>query len=191
MSTNGAFSDNIWLTSKSRMQSEKRCNAYFHAGQLLLPYYAFWMIVTSQFSDQLSQRVIAFEEITLSISIFLFAMTLIVAVFRFDEKARVHRKCYLELQRIQAEISDETELRKSYNEIMERFPNHGTVDFEDLLIDRSLKGEEIKNSNGVIRVGWYVWLKKLLRSILTYGALLLSLALPPALLFSPLWSGQS
>lgn len=185
MSSNTTFRDNVWITSKSRMQSEKRCNTYFHAGQLLLPYYAFWMIVTSQFADKLSERVNAFDEITLSISIFLFAMTLIVAVFRFDEKGRVHRSCYLELQRILAEIDDDTALRKEYNKIMERHPNHSTTDYEDLLIDRFLKGDKIKNSEGDISVGFYIWVKKVSRSIISYGALILSIILPPALLFLP------
>lgn len=182
--------DNIWLTSKARMQAETRYKTYSLTSHLLLSYYALLMVVYSIFSDSITTS-LSLAQINIALSTAIFGVSLIVYGFKFGQTAQLHRECYLRLQRLIALVDDEHELKVQYHEIIAGYPNHSAKDYDDLIIDRTfMKNESIYNSNGSVNwtnsmLGW-----KIIR-LLTFWLIIINLALWPIyFLLYPLLGGQ-
>lgn len=139
--------DNIWLTSKTRMQAEKRYKKYSLISHLFLSYYALLLIFLSIFSKSITTP-LPLSQINIALATAIFGASLIVYGFKFGETAQSHRECYLRLQRLIALENDEHELTAQYHEIIAGYPNHSASDYEDLIIDRTLiKNEPLHLEN--------------------------------------------
>lgn len=168
------------------MQAEKRHKTYNKTSHMLLSYYALLLIFFSIFTDTLS-TLVPLSQINIALLTAIFGAALIIHGFKFGETARLHRECYLRLQRLIACVDDEKKLTEQYHEIIAGYPNHSDNDYDDLIIDRTLvKNETLHNSKGEVRWTALMLTRKIIRWM-TFWLVVCSLVLLPAyFLFSPL-----
>ena len=178
--------ENIWITSKSRMNAEKRYRLYGIVSHLLVTYLAFLMIITTIFGDALAPIVPFFPQINISIAVALFSASLIVYGFRYDETARAHRDCYLRLQRLLSTSHDDPKIIEKYHEILGGYPNHSPRDYEDLVIERTfLKTEGLRNAEGNVQWTYPMLVRRLGRWFFFWGAVVTIIVFPASLLITP------
>ena len=182
--TKSTMTDNIWLTSKTRMQAERRYKTYSLISHLFLSYYALLMIFHSILSNTPTTSLSA-SQLNLALSVAIFGVSLVVYGFRFGETAQLHRDCYLRLQKLIDLTNDERKLRADYHEIIAGYPNHSARDFDDLIFDRTfMKKEVLRNSKGPI-----VWTRMILiKKATRFAAFWLSVlffTIYPAVLLCP------
>lgn len=144
---------NIWLTSKSRMEAEKRLKQYDVTSHLVLIWYSLWLLCLSIFSELFEPYVGAVGIDNLST--FLSASVLVLSVttwgFKFGSEAALHRDCYLELDELLAAKSTVEEKQKKYSDILKKYPNHSTLDRDKVLHHRIVEmGETLSNRKGEI-----------------------------------------
>ena len=172
--------ENVWITSRIRMFSERRLRLYAMISHILLTYYSFLLIVFSIFESTLEFEISFLSEISVSLAVAVFAVSLIVWGFRFEEQASNFRHCYLRLQELYSTYSDSESDTKTYFEIIEGYPNHSDRDFEDFVIDRTFfRKEEIRNSAGRLDYSKWMIFRKVVRSSLFWASILALIAAPP------------
>lgn len=145
---------NIWLTSKARMEAEKRFKHYDVTSHLVLIWYSLWLLCLSIFSELFEPYVGAVGIDNLAT--FLSASVLVLSVttwgFKFGSEAALHRDCYLELDELLAADSSDEEKQNKYSEILKKYPNHSTFDRDTVLHHRITEmGETLKNREGEIK----------------------------------------
>lgn len=177
--------DNIWITSKTRILSEVRYKKYSFYSHIIFSYYSFLLIITSIFSDQLSLKIQFFSQLNISISVALFASSLIVYGFRFDEIASKHRNCYLRLNSMLSNKINDDEMLKKYHEILEFFPNHASKDYDNFLFQNWWKNRSIWNSNGKIQPSWKQIIIHIIRQIMFYITMSSLMAIPTLIILLP------
>lgn len=181
--------DNIWITSKTRINAESRYRSYSLWSHLLFSYYAFLLIVTSVFSASLSSKLFYFSELNICISVALFASSLIIYGFRFEELAGKHRDCYLRLDSLLSEVIDNDKKLEKYSEILAGYPNHTSHDYDSILMDQIFwKKRELWNSQGKISLNWKVIIKYYLRWAFYRILILLGFLIPAFMLIKPFWN---
>ncbi|MQY00676.1 SLATT domain-containing protein [Sinorhizobium medicae] len=163
--------DNIWLTSRVRMISERKCRRYQNISFLSITYYSLFTVVLSIFSSYYSKPYPFLEQINLSASVVVLVASLVAGGFRFETSATVFRECYLKLQALydQDELSD-AERTAKYRELMLDYPNHKDEDYYDLLVNHTLlEGKHLKNGDYKLEWTWYMLSSFLARSLFYYG----------------------
>ena len=161
------------------MQAEKRYKSYSLLSHLLLSYYALLMIFLSIFSESIS-TFMPIPQISIALSVSIFATSLIVYGFKYGETAQLHRECYLRLQRLLNII-----LEKQYHEIIAGYPNHSKIDFDELVLDRVFwKKEKLNNSKGTISATKRMMARIYIRG-LAFWIVFLTLVLFPAYMLFP------
>lgn len=177
--------DRIWITCKTRMYSERRYRLYDVTSHIFLSYMSLLIIIAAVFSDELSKSVSHFGAITIILSLFLFATTLIVSGFKFSETANKHRDCYLKLQNLEQTFDQHADAAAAYDQILNLYPNHAQRDYEALVLDRTLFGRGSLMS-GQTKITWDYWIlfKKISRFI-SFWVLIISVPLYISYLF--LW----
>lgn len=140
------YKDNrIWITKKSRIESEKRLNKNHMFSQFLINYYtvvilglSIWGLVIIEKS--LSSKV---SLLTVIASVCLFGISLFVSSFNYREKALQFKNSYLSLNELETNLDyliesdmdinqiqmEFKELKKQYNAILEKTENHETIDY--------------------------------------------------------------
>jgi hypothetical protein len=102
------------------------------------------MIVNSVLFLDFQPKTQHFNSISISLSVLVFAASLIITGFRFSETANKHRECYLRLQALEGKLNGCPDPEREYAEILSIFPNHWTMDYDRLLIERTfLRGDKI------------------------------------------------
>ncbi|WP_278985793.1 SLATT domain-containing protein [Sphingobium yanoikuyae] len=147
----------IWLTYKTRIISERRYQRYAIVSHLALSWYAFLSIVFSIYQDRFAQSlgVVGASQAALVMSVLTFGLSLIIYGLRFDDLARIHRECYISMQRVyQSQESDDVKLER-YSSLLEHYPNHSDSDYDDLLFDAWRFGRTLSGTDGQpILFGW-------------------------------------
>lgn len=128
--------DNIWFTSKARMHAEAKFHLYDRWSHVVLTWYSLFTIIFSIFSDKLALQLPNVTNWTLAFSIIVFGMSLVVSGFSFGTRANQHRDCYLRLQKLNSEATDNKDKIASYHKILEHFPNHSSSDFDAVVVER-------------------------------------------------------
>lgn len=131
------ITNKIWLTSKARIYSEKRYRSYDHLSHLLLCLLSIIVIAITIVRSRLDLHN-WIDEYTLIFAVTILAFSLVVYGFRFGEKATLHRECYLRLQRLHDCKHDIEDVARQYHEIIAAYPNHQPIDYEHLVLDRTL-----------------------------------------------------
>ncbi|MER9797429.1 SLATT domain-containing protein [Mesorhizobium sp. M0142] len=90
----GNVDDRIWITSRTRMISERKALRRQNYSYLLLTYYSLFVVVISAFSEYYRNYYKLFDSINISASVVVLAASLVVAGFRFEAAAMVFRDCY-------------------------------------------------------------------------------------------------
>ena len=132
----------IWITSKCRMQSERRFRRYNVTSHLLLSWLSLSVISWAVARGSIEQSTYL-DIYTAIMSTFIFAFSIIVFGFRFGETAAQHRECYLKLMKLYDGNLPDEDLKRQYQEVLGAHENHSTWDYESLILDRTL----LKNDN--------------------------------------------
>ena len=150
------MSDNIWFTSKARMEAEKRFKMYDVVSHLILVWYSILLLFLTTFSTSFEPNVLAIDigDLTTFLSACVLVFSVIIWGFKFGEKAALHRDCYLELEALLSR--NHPNQQKKYAEIMKRFPNHSPFDFNSVLFNRiKIKGENLTNNGVKVKFGFW------------------------------------
>lgn len=148
--TNSKKSERIYITAKTRMVAEERARDVEAFLNGLTAWYAFSLIAVSvaNLAGQLRFGTVEFTATLLSIA--LFGISLFLLGGRVSQKADEFRKCYLALKEIYHSSRSEDEKMESYNEELEKFPNHKPIDY-DLMVHGTLsRGQTLWNDEGKI-----------------------------------------
>lgn len=140
--------NDIWITQKSRMNSEKRLQRYNSYLNFLIVYYAFFLICLSVYRlSEVSLGVAASAELVLSIGVF--SLSVFTFASNFNGRAAKYRECYLRLGKLSASQKTNQEIEDEYHEILAGYENHEERDYLRLVIDRKLlRKKEITGSSG-------------------------------------------
>lgn len=172
--------DNVWMTSKIRMQAEQRYRIYGLSAHLLITYYAVLLIIISVFSDYLTLMTPYLKEISLSVSIVLLVSTLVAWGFGFERTAGQHRECYLKLKRLYSELKNGKSSDLEYHDILSRYPNHLPKDYEDFIIyHRLVRRKELSDEHGPIDWSIVMIARKFLRMVSYWFGLIGGLVIAP------------
>lgn len=125
---------NIWITSRTRMQSHSRYVRYDLISHIVLTAYSVLLLGFSVFSSHLDSTNIGpyLSEISTVLSLSVLCASLVIWGLKFGKTADEHRECYLALQR----LYDDKEARQeisAYHEILDRYPNQSNFDYESML----------------------------------------------------------
>lgn len=167
--THSANIDNIYLTCKTRMVSEAKLRATGKLYNLLITWYAFWLIVLS-LVDLLGIYKIPYSDfIFTACSIATFGLSLLVYGERHFEKAEEFRNCYLSLQKIyRSASSDENKIRR-YFEVLELYPNQSDDDYDEMVFMAHLRKQRLYNAAGDIKCAFLPSAKVVARKILKFA----------------------
>lgn len=140
--------EKIWLTSKTRMNSEIRLKRYDLYANILIISYSFTLICISiARSISPDGNLEDFPIVVLSLGVFTLSVIIYFADFR--GKAAMFRECYLRLDKLNDTESSEEKLSESYHEILHGYPNHKDVDYYKLVVGNPMdKGHKINDANG-------------------------------------------
>lgn len=171
----------IWLTYKTRIISERRYKRYAIISHLALSWYAFLSIVFSIYQDRFAQSlgVVGASQAALVMSVLTFGLSLVIYGLRFDDLARIHRECYITMQKLyQSHVSDDAKL-ESYGNLLEHYPNHSDSDYDDLLFDAWRFGRTLNGTDGQpILFGWRKVLASYFRHFIRNCIIFLLFAVP-------------
>lgn len=138
----------IWMTAKSRIHAEKRYRHYNIVSHIILVFLSIGVIGSTLLKGDLPP-IIPLDELTILLSVFVMAATIVVFGFRFGEIATLHRECYLRLQSLLDRDETIDEFKRCYHEILGAYPNHASIDYESLVLDRTfLTKKNLKRLDG-------------------------------------------
>ena len=125
---------NIWITSRTRMQSHTRFKSYDLISHLVLTFYSVTLLAFSVFTEHLTETKIGpyTSEVSIVLSLAVLCASLVIWGLKFSKTADEHRECYLALQRLYEDKEARVE-NSNYLQILDRFPNHSDFDFEAML----------------------------------------------------------
>lgn len=178
---------NIWLTSKARMEAEKRLKLYDLTSHLVLIWYSLWLLCLSVFAKTFEPYVgdVGISELSIFLSACVLVFSMTTWGFKFGSESSLHRDCYLELDELLSNDIEAEEKQKKYAAILKKYPNHNTYDMDSVLYHRIVaKGENLRNREGAInftrqaQLGF--WLRRLKGQI--FGAVVFLLPLIVAML---------
>lgn len=135
--------EKIWITSKTRMNAERRLRRYDRLSHLLVSYYSLLLILLFVFSDEIFRDESLSQRVGLGLSIAVFVLTLILHGFHFGSTADKFRDCYLKLQKL---LSQDGDVSDQYDDILQYYPNHEPRDYYDLIVRNWLDGSGIIQS---------------------------------------------
>ena len=168
------------------MYAQKRYNNLSNATYAWLTATSVSLILISVFADELSDVVPFFDKLTISFSVILLAMSQITYSFDFSNLSTQHRLSYLDLQHLHDTWDERDNPIDDYHAILKKYPNHGDVDFENFLFDRTIiQSRSVMVNGSEMTLGWLSGircaLKKLVMISLTYLA-------PTLLVLGFLWA---
>ncbi|WP_425248547.1 SLATT domain-containing protein [Chelativorans salis] len=170
--TLGAEHSNIWLTSRTRMEAERRLLLYGKISHLVISYYSIILIIFNVFSNFFEERYTYYYEINIALSVIILCGSLISHGFRFEKTAASHRDCYLKLQELFSSPLTGQEKDSRYSQILYGYPNHGTQDYNNMIVREILFFKKnLANSTGPILlskyniVSFFVWKALLVISV--------------------------
>ncbi|MGG1940880.1 SLATT domain-containing protein [Paenibacillus polymyxa] len=162
------LNNRIWITKKSRMESETRLKRNNTLANILVAYYTFFVLGFSIWAlilDASKKSTIIVNVAAVIASVGLFGLSLLIANFNFSDRANQFKQSYLSLDELEHRVThflrslptnqtqitqshyDELyEMEKSYNNILSKTDNHATIDFLKIKMDKQelSTGKKIK-----------------------------------------------
>ena len=146
---------NIWITSRTRMQSHARIKSYDLLSHVVLTFYSVTLLAFSVFADHLTNTHLGpyTSEVSIVLSLSVLCASLVIWGLKFSKTADEHRDCYLALQRLY-EDHQAREDKANYIKILDRYPNHTDFDFETMLYRNIWRqGKTMDDRRGPISFG--------------------------------------
>lgn len=173
----------IWLTSKTRMQAEKRYAMYDNMAHIILCVFSIALIGLTVFSKRLPQTV-PIDAYAVWFSVWVIVFSVVVFGFAFGKTSVLHRECYLRLQKLYDSRADAKDIENSYHEIMSSYPNHSDTDYNRLILSRTLfhSGVLFDPSGQSLKWNWFMigkflvsqvvfWLSPILVLVISVGSI--------------------
>lgn len=172
-----ALREKIWLTSKARMTSERRCRTISHLMNVGVACYSLLLILVSidQLVTDASTRASA---VSLIFSVSIFTLSLVIPALNFSGAAEKFRSCYLNLDRLLAEDISDDELARRYHDTLSHYPNHLEFDYDTMIVSSALRGRNLTNASGELRPTIFQWAKVISVYIVSIAAAVAALVLP-------------
>lgn len=177
----------IWLTSKTRMQAEKRYATYDLVLNLVLCLYSTILIGITVFADNINPNVpVAAYTIILSVAIVV--SSALIFGFGYGKVSVLHRECYLRLEKLYSSKLDDEQIENMYHEVLAAYPNHSPIDYDRLILNYTGYNSKIlKDSSGAnLSSNFYMFFRSMLRHILFW---LTPIAILVTLIYSMLFFG--
>ena len=157
------FADNrIWMTKKTRMESEARLKRNHILSNIIINYYTFAVLAFSIWSLALDPESYVSKYVTLMTvisSVGLFGVTLLISSLGYRERALQFKESYLKLDSLESEFKHLSRsayqlskeevidrfhiLEKKYFDILALSDNHDPIDTKKLIIDREMEGYQL------------------------------------------------
>lgn len=134
----------VWVTKKTRMESEARMNNNNIFSLFVVNFYTLIVLSLSILGLVITDQGIIdrISVLTVISSVALFGISLFVSLYGYKEKAISFKQCYLDLTRIESQCQDLilqdsdyenrlnkfNEIKKEYNHILEKTDNHSFAD---------------------------------------------------------------
>ncbi|MDD9312586.1 SLATT domain-containing protein [Cytobacillus firmus] len=134
----------VWVTKKTRMESEARMNNNNIFSLFVVNFYTLIVLSLSILGLVITDQGIIdrISVLTVISSVALFGISLFVSLYGYKEKAISYKQCYLDLTRIESQCQDlilqdldyenrltkYNEIKKEYNHILEKTDNHSFAD---------------------------------------------------------------
>lgn len=150
--------DRIWLTSKTRMTSERRCRTISHVMNATVAWYSLLLIFVSidQLVTGMSPRA---SVLSVIFSVSVFTLSLIIPALNFSGASEQFRSCYLNLDRLLAEEVSDNELARRYHDTLSHYPNHLEFDHDTMIVSSALRGRRLENATGELKPTLFQWAK--------------------------------
>lgn len=172
--------ERIYLTYKTRMTSEARLRSNARISNILLAWYSFSLIAFSIADLSKIVSISNFSLISAAGSIAIFGTTLYIYGERYSERAENFRNCYLKLKALYESSSPIQEKMQKYAEVLEIYENQSDADYDEMMFDAHLRGQDLSNSQGSIKITWAKFGTVLCRRAVRYVILAIIFALPVA-----------
>lgn len=147
-----AFSDNIWITRKSRINTSERFKQNDLISQILIAYYSFCIILINILD--IKNEHLNFEVLTLVLSILILIVSIFIFAMNYKERALLLKTSYIEMDKIYRDIlekernnDDFHDLKDKYNVIVSLTENHSYYDYLQVLFELKDK-QEYEKING-------------------------------------------
>jgi hypothetical protein len=181
-----SVNDKIWLTARTRIQSEARLLRFERLSHVVLSYYSALMIAYSVLS--IDSNDINKQYIQIIMSIAVFSASLISYGFKFGEQAREFRECYLSLNELYGNAITDQKKSERYADILSRYPNHVDHDFYTMIKKSRALGRVLKDSGGNdITIGGLESFKHGTKNVLFVVGIIGLFVFPAWALFSIFW----
>lgn len=150
----------IWLTSKTRMEAEKRYAMYDNVAHIILCVFSVSLIGLTVFSSRISENV-PLDAYAIWFSVWVITFSVVVFGFAFGKTSILHRECYIRLQKLYDSRADAKEIEHAYHDIISSYPNHSDTDFDRLILNRTLfHSAELTDPRGnSLTWNWFMLLK--------------------------------
>ncbi|MEK3698217.1 SLATT domain-containing protein [Paenibacillus sp. FSL R10-2199] len=151
-----SLKDKLWITKKSRMESEARMKKNANLSTTIIAYYTFFVLSFSIWAlvlDVTKRSTLIVNVAAVIASVGLFGLSLLISTFNHIEKAFQYKHSYLSLDELEHKIShfsrrvpsltddqilDELNcLEIEYNNILSKTENHERIDYIKMLIDKN------------------------------------------------------
>jgi len=171
--------ERIYLTYKARMTSEARLRATGSMFHLLIIWYSLWLIITSliELTGEYSVRYYAVSSIAFSVA--LLAVSIYTHGENFQRKADEFRECYLALQSIYLSSDSIDDKIRSYFATLKHYPNQSNRDYDNMLLESWMHGQELENANGAVVITKKIIARVLFRRLFFIGFFGVLVMFPP------------
>jgi len=160
---------NVWITSRTRMQSHARFVHYDLLSHIILTAYSVLLLGFSVFVEHLSGTKFGpyLSEISIVLSLSVLCASLVIWGLKLSKTADQHRECYLSLQKLYDNDRDNIDL---YHQILDRHPNQSSFDYESMLYHNVWRQKKsVRDREGVISFGGkrltMFWISRLSRML--------------------------
>jgi hypothetical protein len=188
-----AFSDNIWWTRKSRIQTEKRLLSNAFQSQLLLLWYSFFAVAVSVYYLKFNSNDLGSIS-WIVYSVLVLCMSGFIAGLSFKERAGLIKDSYETLNTFYHKAKDSNadinQISTEYEQIMGLCENHTDHDYyRSLCIEHVTSSKKIDPETGC-KEGldrcptWYHWVSLTWWLVKRYMILTVLYSLPVFLLFA-------
>jgi hypothetical protein len=169
--------DKIWLTSKTRMTSERRCQNISHVLNITVAWYSLLLILVS--IEQLVKGMSASASaLSVIFSVSVFTLSLVIPAVNFSGAAEQFRSCYLNLDRLLTEEISDSELARRYHDTLSHYPNHLEFDHDTMIVSSALRGRRLENADGDLKPTIFQWAKVVFVHAVALFATVAALILP-------------
>lgn len=135
-----AFSNNVWTTRKSRINTSERFKNNDLISQILIAYYSFFIIAMTVVDIKYEN--LNFEILTLILSILIVIVSIFIFAMNYKERALILQTSYVLMAKLYEDIlekekknEDYSDLKNQYNTIISLTENHSDNDYLQVMYE--------------------------------------------------------